>query len=100
MSDLSVRLSECYASSIHDVLRELGYENCVLPPEIQALERGKESLLVKYILFLGVLIKLFLVMTLYFYGLKCYQKFQEARFLFVNQTLMLLRLWESCLLVL
>jgi len=42
MSDLSVRLSKCYASAIHDVLREMGYGNCVLPPEIQALERGQK----------------------------------------------------------
>ena len=42
MSDLSVRLSKCFASPIHDVLRELGYGNCVLPPEIQALERGQK----------------------------------------------------------
>ena len=42
MSDLSIRLSKCYASAIHDVLRELGYGNCVLPPEIQALERGQK----------------------------------------------------------
>ena len=42
MSDISVRLSKCYASAIHDVLREMGYGNCVLPPEIQALERGQK----------------------------------------------------------
>ena len=42
MSDLSVRLSKCYASAIHDVLREMGYGNCVLPPEIQALERSQK----------------------------------------------------------
>ena len=42
MSDLSVRLSKCYASAIHDVLKEMGYGNCVLPPEIQALERGQK----------------------------------------------------------
>ena len=42
MSDMSVRLSKCYASAIHDVLREMGYGNCVLPPEIQALERGQK----------------------------------------------------------
>ena len=42
MNDLSVRLSKCYASAIHDVLREIGYGNCVLPPEIQALERGQK----------------------------------------------------------
>ena len=42
MSDISDRLSKCYASAIHDVLREMGYGNCVLPPEIQALERGQK----------------------------------------------------------
>ena len=42
MSDISVRLSKCYASAIHDVLREMGYGNSVLPPEIQALERGQK----------------------------------------------------------
>ena len=42
MIDLSVRLSKCYASAVHDVLREIGYGNCVLPPEIQALERGQK----------------------------------------------------------
>ena len=42
MTDLISRLSKCYASAIHDVLREKGYGNCVLPPEIQALERGQK----------------------------------------------------------
>ena len=42
MSDISKRLSKCYASAIHDVLREKGYGNCVLPPEIQALKRGQK----------------------------------------------------------
>ena len=42
MSNLTSRLSKCYASAIHDVLREMGYGNCVLPPEIQALERGQK----------------------------------------------------------
>lgn len=42
MTDLSQRLSKCYASAIHDVLREKGYDNCVLPPEIQALKRGQK----------------------------------------------------------
>ena len=31
MSDISQRLSRCYASAVHDVLREKGYDNCVLP---------------------------------------------------------------------
>ena len=43
MTDLTSRLSKCYASAIHDVLREKGYGNCVLPPEIQALEREKRD---------------------------------------------------------
>jgi len=42
MTDLSQRLSKCYASAIHDVLREKGYGDCVLPPEIQALQRGQK----------------------------------------------------------
>ena len=42
MSDISQRLSRCYASAVHDVLREKGYDNCVLPPEIQALKRGQK----------------------------------------------------------
>jgi 4-hydroxy-4-methyl-2-oxoglutarate aldolase len=42
MTNLSQRLSKCYASAIHDVLREKGYGNCVLPPEIQALKRGQK----------------------------------------------------------
>ena len=42
MTNLTSRLSKCYASAIHDVLREKGYQNCVLPPEIQALERGQK----------------------------------------------------------
>ena len=44
MSDLS-RLSKCYASAIHDVLREMNFGNCVLPPEIQALERGQKLII-------------------------------------------------------
>ena len=39
---LTERLSKCYASAVHDVLREKGFENCVLPPEIQALKRGQK----------------------------------------------------------
>ena len=42
MNNLIDRLSKCYASAIHDVLREKGYGNCVLPPEIQALKRGQK----------------------------------------------------------
>jgi regulator of RNase E activity RraA len=39
---LTERLSKCYASAVHDVLREKGFGNCVLPPEIQALKRGQK----------------------------------------------------------
>ena len=42
MSNLTERLSKCYASAIHDVLREKGFRNCVLPPEIQALEKSQK----------------------------------------------------------
>ena len=40
MSDLTERLARCHASPVHDVMREMGYGNCVLPPEIQPLDRG------------------------------------------------------------
>ena len=40
MSELADRLGRCYASAVHDVLREMGHGNCVLPPEIGALEPG------------------------------------------------------------
>ena len=36
------RLMACYASAVHDVLRGLGIDNCVLPPEIMALSPGQK----------------------------------------------------------
>ena len=42
MDKLTERLSKRYASAVHDVLREKGFGNCVLPPEIQALKRGQK----------------------------------------------------------
>ena len=42
MDKLTERLSKCYASAVHDVLREKRFGNCVLPPEIQALKRGQK----------------------------------------------------------
>ena len=42
MDKLTERLSKCYASAVQDVLREKGFGNCVLPPEIQALKRGQK----------------------------------------------------------
>lgn len=41
MSDLSTRLQRCYASAVHDVLREMGHDHCVLPPEIALLDPTK-----------------------------------------------------------
>jgi 4-hydroxy-4-methyl-2-oxoglutarate aldolase len=41
MSDtLSQRLGRCYSSAVHDVLRAMGHERCVLPPAIRALAPG------------------------------------------------------------
>ncbi len=37
---LSQRLGRCYASAVHDVLRTMGHERCVLPPAIRALAPG------------------------------------------------------------
>lgn len=36
MSSLTDRLSHCYVSAVHDVLRKIGHSNCVLPPTIRA----------------------------------------------------------------
>ena len=38
MDELGERLGRCYASAVHDVLREMGHGNCVLPPTISALD--------------------------------------------------------------
>lgn len=38
MTDLADRLARCYASAVHDVLRTMGFGNCVLPPEIKPLD--------------------------------------------------------------
>jgi len=41
MSDmLSPRLGRCYSSAVHDVLRAMGHERCVLPSAIRALSPG------------------------------------------------------------
>ena len=50
MDKLTERLSKCYASAVHDVLREKGFGNCVLPPEIQALKRGQQFIHFFYVL--------------------------------------------------
>ena len=42
IQQLDERLMACYASAVHDVLRGLGIDNCVLPPEIMALSPGQK----------------------------------------------------------
>jgi regulator of RNase E activity RraA len=37
-ADLTTRLEALYTGAIHDVLRAMGYPNCVLPSEIMALD--------------------------------------------------------------
>lgn len=39
-ASLADRLRRCYASAVHDVLRGMGHDNCVLPPEIRPLLPG------------------------------------------------------------
>ncbi|MCW5623634.1 MAG: RraA family protein [Burkholderiales bacterium] len=36
--DLAKRLEDCYAAAVHDVLRAMGHDRCVLPPEIRSLD--------------------------------------------------------------
>ena len=38
MSDLTERLLRCYTGAIHDVLRGMGHERCVLPHAIRPLD--------------------------------------------------------------
>jgi regulator of RNase E activity RraA len=38
MADLTRRLSNCYTGAIHDVLRAMGMDNCVLPTNIRPLD--------------------------------------------------------------
>ena len=40
MADLTHRVAECYTGAVHDVLRALGVENCVLPHEIKPIAPG------------------------------------------------------------
>jgi 4-hydroxy-4-methyl-2-oxoglutarate aldolase len=41
MATLTERLEKCYASAVHDVLREMGHSECVLPPEIRLMDPTK-----------------------------------------------------------
>ena len=38
--DTIERLGRLYTSAVHDVLRGLGHERCVLPPSIRPIEPG------------------------------------------------------------
>jgi 4-hydroxy-4-methyl-2-oxoglutarate aldolase len=40
LRELSERLANCYTGAVHDVLRMMGYDNIVLPPEIKAIAPG------------------------------------------------------------
>jgi len=40
VADLTQRLAACYTGAVHDVLRALGVENCVLPHLIKAIAPG------------------------------------------------------------
>ena len=40
MDSLTERLAQCYTGAVHDVLRMMGHENIVLPPEIKAIAPG------------------------------------------------------------
>jgi 4-hydroxy-4-methyl-2-oxoglutarate aldolase len=40
MDKLTHRLAECYTGAVHDVLRMMGHDNIVLPPEIKAIAPG------------------------------------------------------------
>ena len=39
-ADLTERLARCYTGAVHDVLRMMGHQNIVLPPEIKAIAPG------------------------------------------------------------
>jgi regulator of RNase E activity RraA len=40
MASLTGRLARCYTGAVHDVLRMIGHENVVLPPDIKAIAPG------------------------------------------------------------
>lgn len=42
--DLVTRLGRLYTSAVHDVLRGLGHERCVLPPGIRAIDPAQKTL--------------------------------------------------------
>jgi 4-hydroxy-4-methyl-2-oxoglutarate aldolase len=40
LRELSERLAKCYTGAVHDVLRMMGHDNIVLPPDIKAIAPG------------------------------------------------------------
>jgi len=40
MATLIERLAACYTGAVHDVLRMMGHDNFVLPPDIKAIAPG------------------------------------------------------------
>ena len=40
LRELSERLAACYTGAVHDVLRMMGHDNIVLPPDIKAIAPG------------------------------------------------------------
>jgi 4-hydroxy-4-methyl-2-oxoglutarate aldolase len=40
LRELNERLAACYTGAVHDVLRMMGYDNIVLPPDIKAIAPG------------------------------------------------------------
>lgn len=38
--ELTQRLAQCYTGAVHDVLRMMGHDRCVLPPAIKAIAPG------------------------------------------------------------
>jgi regulator of RNase E activity RraA len=40
MASLTERLARCYTGAVHDVLRMMGHDNVVLPPDIKAISPG------------------------------------------------------------
>ena len=38
MTDLTARLARCYTGAVHDVLRAMGHDNCVLPHALRPLD--------------------------------------------------------------
>ena len=38
LDSITLRLSQLYTGAVHDVLRGLGHDNCVLPTELRPLD--------------------------------------------------------------